>query len=177
MAKFLREWELKELLKSKCYNFTCTSGMPANLSKTWTECLPKSLTLPISLSKSKQSSHTGQAFKAMSSRTFSFSTWRTVGLGILLIRMLLLVCVRSCKAVLEPQLSVIDCSLDLPKSTDSFCYLCDLRKWSLLCTAYLVELRKIGSTGTNYKAGHKDISSKENFDVNSECSSLELILT
>ena len=53
MAKFLREWELKELLKSKCYNFTCTSGMPANLSKTWTECLPKSLTLPISLSKSK----------------------------------------------------------------------------------------------------------------------------
>ena len=70
MAKFLREWELRELIKIRCYNFTCTLGMSANLSKTWTECLPKSLTLPISFSESTWWSHTGCAFKAMSSKTF-----------------------------------------------------------------------------------------------------------
>ena len=165
MAKFLREWELRELLKSKCYNFTCTLGMLSNLPKTWPECLLKSLTLPISLSE------------AVSSGTFPFSTWRTAGLGILLLRMLLLVCIRPCKDILEPQLSVIDCSLAFPKSTDFSCYLCGLRKWSLLCTAYLVELRKIGSAGTKSKAGHKDFSTKGNTDVDSECSSFELTVT
>ena len=52
-----------------------------NLSKTWTECLPKSLTLPISLSESMRWPHRRQAFKTMSSRTFPFSTCRTMELG------------------------------------------------------------------------------------------------
>lgn len=65
-----------------------------------------------------------------------------------------------------------------PKSIDFFCYLCGLRKWSLLCTAYLVELREIGRAGTKYKARQKDSSTRGNTRVlltwiNSDLSFLE----
>lgn len=83
----LRGWELRELLENRYYNFMCTLGKPENLSQTWTECLPKSVTLPIPFSESLWWSHTGQVFKVMSIQ------WGSR----LLIRMLFLVCARPCK--------------------------------------------------------------------------------
>ena len=119
----LKDWELKELLENKYYNFICTLGISinTNLSKTWTECLPKSLTLPISLSESMRWSHAGQAFKIMSSQTLPFSTGRTVGLEMDSAHENVIASLgQHLQNVLVLKLSVKDRTLTFPKSTEFF---------------------------------------------------------
>ena len=71
-------------------------------------------------------------------------------MGIVLIGISLLVCATSRNDVLVPQRSVRECTLAFPKSVDFFYYFLP-QEGSLLCTDYLVKLRKIGRAGTKCK--------------------------
>lgn len=57
-------------------------------------------------------------------------------------------------------LSVRDCTLNIPKSVGFLTIFFTPRKWPLLCTAYLVKLRKIEKTKTMCKERNKDISTR-----------------